>query len=94
MSQPKAIRVVPKSDTKPELKADAAQAITNEVTEAVKTKSPAPYEKRLEKMSIRQLRGEINKGKRGKLSGYCAIPTAVVLDVILDSFAKGVSPVL
>lgn len=94
MSQPKAIRVVPKSDTKLESKADTAQAITSEVTEAVKTKSSAPYEERLEKMSMKQLRGEVRKGVRGKLSGYCSIPTAVVLDVILDSLAKGVSPVL
>lgn len=92
MSQPKAIRVVPKSDTKPELKPEQIQLITNEVTEAVKVKSPVPYEKRLEKMSNNQLRGEIRKGQKGKLSGYVSVPLAIVLGVILDSHERGMKP--
>lgn len=91
MSQPKSVRVVPKSETKVSPEVQAAVEIAAEIT---KPKPPIPYEDRLEKMSTQQLRGEIRKGKKGKLSGYCAIPTAVVLDVILDSFEKGFSPVL
>lgn len=93
--QPKSLRVVPQKKDVKFNKAETKQ-LEKELTATpkVEEKIPQSYEQRLEKMNTRQLRGEVRRGIRGKLSGYNAIAESVVLDVILDSFERGIRPVV
>jgi hypothetical protein len=86
--EPKTIRVVekPKVLETPHQEPESAPVPVK--------KSAVSYEERLEKMSNRQLAGEVRKGVQGKLSGYRAVAEAVVLDVILKSFQQGMTPVI
>lgn len=82
--EPKAIRIVPqdsiaKQDVDPSAPAPAKKSVLS-------------YEQRLEMMSNHQLRSEVRKGVKGKLSGYNSIVTSVVLDVLLESFDRGMTP--
>lgn len=83
----KAIRVIPPLENIEETLQKPVQATPEPEKVLV-----IPYEKRLEKMSTRQLRGEVRKGIRGKLSGYNSVAESVVLDVILQSFERGMTP--
>lgn len=84
--EPKPIRVVPQSDV---VKQDVLDP--SAVPAPVK-KPPVSYEDSLKKMSNKQLRHEVQKGMKGELTGYRAVAEAVVLDVILKSFDRGMSP--
>jgi len=86
--EPKAIRIVPQESV---VKQDVLDL---SATPTPVKKSVLSYETRLFLMSDRQLRSEVKKGIKGKLSGYNSIATAVVLDVLLDSLSRGISPVL
>jgi hypothetical protein len=88
MMEPKAIRVVGINDGPGGKEAPLLEA------QAPTKKPPVSYERRLEKMSNRQLRHEIQIGIKGKLGGYNSVVTSVVLDVILDSLDRGMPPFL
>jgi hypothetical protein len=95
--EPKAIRFVSKPKVleapyKAENAVDPADgyALLAEAPTPVK-KSVQTYEERLEKMSDRQLRGEVRKGIKGKHFGYNSVVTCVVLDVLLESFDRGMT---
>jgi hypothetical protein len=64
MTQINEVRAVPYSQVKERVEA-AAAAHDAEVALAEKTKTEIPYEKRLSKMSMRQLRGEVNRAIKG-----------------------------